>query len=30
MDFVNSFAKSALNAGGQIFPLIIDAELTMV
>lgn len=27
MDFINSFAKSALQKGGQIYPLIIDSEL---
>jgi len=27
MDFINSFTKSALQKGGQIYPLIIDSEL---
>jgi len=27
MDFINSFAKSALQKGGQIYPLIIDSKL---
>lgn len=27
MNFINSFAKSALQKGGQIYPLIIDSEL---
>jgi hypothetical protein len=27
MDFLNSLAKSALNNGGKIYPLIIDADL---
>ena len=27
MDFINSFAKSALDCGGKIYPLIIDSEL---
>ena len=27
MDFINSFAKSALQRGGKIYPLIIDSEL---
>ena len=26
MDFINSFSKSALSSGGQIFPLIIDSD----